>query len=153
MTTSTTAVRQSSAGVGVVLSGPRNSPIALSSPFGLSTNQGAVAIVFPLQALALGGDQVINRALQCVGMREPGECAQALQVRSAATYIFEVLAIRFPQRNAANSRTTARTRYHQLGEMIDADLAIVPDVCNHGVTVSTRGKRIERDHGVAHIAE
>src|SRR6478672_9779809 len=77
MTTSTTAVRQSSVGVGTVLSGPRSRPIELSSAFGLRTNQGAVAIVFPLHALALEVDQVVDRLLEGMDVLEAGQFAQA----------------------------------------------------------------------------
>src|SRR6476660_4985800 len=104
MTTSTTASCQSAAGVGTVLSGPCSSPIALSSAFGLRTNQGAVAIGVPLQALALGGHQVVDRLLQRVGVPEAGEIAQAVEAGPAPADVLEVLAVGLAQGHVADAR-------------------------------------------------
>src|SRR4249919_2743596 len=129
MTTSTIAFRQSSAGVGTVLSGPRSSPMLLSSTLGLMTNQGAVAIFFPDQALAFDGDEVIDRLLQRVAMFESGQVAQP---------------------DVADGGAAAGAFDHHPRQIHDADLAIVADVGDDGVGAGAVGERVERDDGVAH---
>src|SRR5688500_10895772 len=152
-TTSTTAVRQSSAGVGMVLSGPRSRPIALSSAFGLSTNQGAVAIFFPRHVAAFCGDQIVDRVFERMTVMEPGQRAQARQVGTTTTDVFEIFAIGFAQRYVRDHRFALRTRDHQLGQVADADLAVVADVGRDRVPTRTSGQRVERNHRVAHVAE
>src|SRR5688572_15357015 len=99
MTTSTVAVRQSCAGVGIVLSGPRSSPTALSSAFGLSMNQGAVAIAAFFQSGAFDRDEVVDRPFERVLVFEAGQRAQARQARAAAADVLEILAVGFAQRH------------------------------------------------------
>src|SRR5678816_1556044 len=107
MTTSTTAARQSSAGVGTVLSGPRSSPTALSSAFGLSTNQGAVAIACLVESRTLGGDEVVDRAFQWVLVLEAGQRTQPRQAWTASADVLEVLAVGFAQRHVLDGRAAA----------------------------------------------
>src|SRR4249919_3473322 len=153
MTTSTIAFRQSSAGVGTVLSGPRSSPMLLSSTLGLMTNQGAVAIFFPDQALAFDGDEVIDRLFQRVAMFEFGQVAQPVQAGTTATDVLEVLPVGFAQPDVADGGAAAGAFDHQPRQIHDADLAIVADIGDDGVGARTVGERIECDDGVAHVAE
>src|SRR5688572_9698595 len=153
MTTSTIAVRQSCAGVGTVLSGPCSSPIALSSAFGLRTNQGAVAIACLFESSAFDRDDVVDRAFQRVFVFEAGQRTQARQARPATADVLEVLAVRFAQRHVLDGRAAARALDDEFGEFDDADLAVVADVGNDRVAARAFGQRIERDDGVACIAE
>src|SRR4249919_1436438 len=153
MTTSTIAARQSCAGVGIVLSGPRSRPTALSSAFGLRTNQGAVAIATFFQFGAFDRDQIVDRALERELVFEPGEGAQARQARPAAADVFEILAVGLAQRGVLDGGTTAGALDHELGEFQDADLAIVADVGHDRVAARAFGQRIQRHHRVARIAE
>src|SRR6478735_952146 len=104
MTTSTMAFRQSSVGVGTVLSGPCSSPMTLSSVLGLITNQGAVAILGLRAGGALGRDQVVDRLLQRELVLEIGERAQALQRRAPASDVLEVLAVGLQQGHVLDAR-------------------------------------------------
>src|SRR5438445_7482018 len=154
MTTSTTASCQSSAGVGTVLSGPRSSPMVLSSALGLRTNQGAVAISLLFRvALSLDRDQFVDRAFQSVLMLETGEGAQLVQCRTATADVFKILAVGFLQRHVLDFGMAAGARDHELGELEDADLAVVADVDDLGIGADATGERVERYNCVARIAE
>src|SRR5258708_20160677 len=154
MTTSTTASCQSSAGVGTVLSGPRNRPMVLSSALGLRTNQGAVAISLLLRvALAFDRDQFVDRAFKGVLMLETGQGPQPFQRRAAAADILKILAVGFLQRHILDFRATAGALDHEPGEVENADLAIVADVDDLGVWSNAAGHRIERDDRIARAAQ
>src|SRR5688572_28223900 len=153
MTTSTVAIFQSIAGVGIVLSGPRSSPTALSSAFGLRTNQGAVAIAALFESSAFDRDEVVDRLFEREFVFETGQRAQARKARPTAADVFEVLAVGFPQRHVLDGRTAVGALDDEFGEFEDADLAVVADVGDEGAAVRATGQRVERHDGIARIAE
>src|SRR5688572_8964774 len=99
ITTSTTAFRQSSLGVGTVLSGPCSRPMTLSSVLGLITNQGAVAMLGLRAPRAPRGNQVVDGLLQRVAVLEARQVAQPLQRGTAAADVLELFAVGLQQRH------------------------------------------------------
>src|SRR6187397_425318 len=121
MTTSTTALRQSSVGVGTILSGPCSRPMTLSSVLGLITNQGAVAMLGLRAPGAPCRYQVIDGLLERVAVLEAGERAQPLERRPAPDDVLEVLAIGLQQRQVHDLRTASGALHDQRRQLVDRD--------------------------------